>query len=300
MKKFYVLFLSFFLNFSLSNAHEINESCCECDECALDDIEEVVEQIKSKYTSIVKEQEKSIPIRLSMQAQGPYAVENYKYLKFKNNHTGEIITPSFIYVDGRIEISAAHLTNISESVSFNYILEIPGKQTFEELCFSKKIPNGLFGITDANTDMLQAIRFSVIDMPDRFDAPIKVTILGSRYAPKDIKTEPLHKIDGFKLHKYTGALHDEILIIQASETYPYADIVDDRLPDYVCSDDEPKALANLKYLRICEYIRLVRLKYSTFGFNNKAYQTILLNVFREYGWINASDFSYIKEQLGWD
>jgi hypothetical protein len=95
-------------------------------------------------------------------------------------------------------------------------------------------------------------------------------------------------------------LHDEILIIQASETYPYADIVDDRLPDYVCSDDEPKALANLKYLRICEYIRLVRLKYSTFDFNNKAYQTILLNVFREYGWINAIDFSYIKEQLGWD
>lgn len=297
MKKFYVLFFCFLLDFSMSNAHEIKESC---DECLLDEMEEVVEQIKSEYASIVKEQEKNISIRLSMQAQGPYAIENYKYLKFRNNYTGEIITPNFKYEDGRIEISAAHLINISEVASFNYILEIPGKVPFEELCFSKKISNGLLNIIDHKNDVLQAIRFSVIDMPDRFNAPIKVTILGARYAPKDIKTAPLQKIDGFKLNKYTGPLHDEILIIQASEIYPYADIAEDRSPGYVCTDDEPKALASLKYLRICEYIRLARLKYASFDFNNKANQIIILNVFREYGWINASDFSYIKEQLGWD
>jgi hypothetical protein len=297
MKKFYVLFFCFLLDFSMSNAHEIRESC---DVCALDEIEEVVEELKSTYASIVKEQEKSFSIRLSMQAQGPYAIENYKYLKFRNNCTGEIITPNFKYEDGRIEISAAHLINISEAASFNYILEIPEKAPFEELCFSKKNSDGLVDLVDHKNDVLQAIRFSVIDMPDRFDAPIKVTILGSRYAPKDIKTEPLQKIDGFKLCNYSGALHDEILIIQASENYPYADIAEDRLPSYVCADDEPKALAYLKYLRICEYIRLSRLKYPSFNFNNKPNQTIILNVFREYGWINASDFLYIKEQLGWD
>lgn len=302
MKKCCFLFFYFLLDLSISNAHEIKEDCCECaEEAALDALEDAVSQIKAEYSSILQEQEENISIRLSMQAQGPHAIENYKYLKFRNNLTGEIITPDFDYINGRINITDTHLISASQKVSFNYILEIPGKESFEELCFSLAHPTGLFSAVNSKANILQSIRFSVIDMPDRSNAPIKVTIFGFKYASKDVKTLPFKQIDGFKLSDYTGALYDEILIIEATENYPYSSLVDTRPLHYIHADDNAsQSVDDLKFLRICEYIRLARSKYLEFNFNNKVNQTILLNVFREYGWINASDFGFIKEQLGWD